>query len=163
MKAIALIIGLLTGISALSQSPLTTVILVRHAEKSTDNPKDPSLSPEGLERAARLAKLLQTEKIVAVYSTHTKRTESTVKEIANSRGLLIENYDASKTDYLDTILQKYAGGTVIICGHSNTVPGAANYLLGNNDLKNFTDSDYDNLLVVTVLEKGKGKLVWLKF
>ncbi len=62
------------------------------------------------------------------------------------------------------MLQKFAGGTIVIAGHSNTVPGLANYLTGKNELQNFDDTDYDNLLIVTVIEKGKtAKLVWLTY
>jgi broad specificity phosphatase PhoE len=145
-----------------AQQNLTTIILVRHAEKASEG-KDPALTPEGMGRAASLSRLLSSTNVTAIYSTKYVRTQSTVQSLAHAKGLTIENYDPSKFDYLDEILKKHAGGVVVICGHSNTVPGAANYLLGNNELKNFEDSDYENLLVVTLSEKGKGKLLWMKY
>ena len=37
----------------------TMIIVVRHAEKSTDDPKDPSLSEHGIARASELAAVLK--------------------------------------------------------------------------------------------------------
>ena len=54
MKKITLIFLFISSI-AYGQS-ITTFILVRHAEKATDDPKDPNLSEAGLMRAQSLAK-----------------------------------------------------------------------------------------------------------
>jgi Fructose-2,6-bisphosphatase len=164
MKKILLlvVVTFFLAIGASAQS-LTTFILVRHAEKANDGSKDPVLTELGTGRAMALSKLLNETKVDAVYSTKTQRTEGTVTPLANAKGLKIVNYNPSKNDYLDQLLQQHKGGTVVICGHSNTIPGAANYLLGNSDLKNFDDADYDNILVVTVSEIGKGKLVWMNY
>ncbi len=164
MKKIIILSGLvlLMAFAASAQS-VTTFILVRHAEKANDGSKDPMLTEQGIARANSLFALLSKTKVDAVYSTHTQRTENTVTPLANAKGLKIINYNPSKNDYLDQLLQQHKGGTVVICGHSNTIPGAANYLLGNSDLKNFDDSDYGNILIVTLSEIGKGKLVWLNY
>lgn len=158
--SIALCFAMVSSLSA--QPNLTTLILVRHAEKAAEG-KDPGLTTEGLARAVSLSRMLSDTKVTAIYSTKYARTETTVQSLANSKGLKIENYDPSKVTYLDDILSKHAGGTIVICGHSNTIPGAANYLLGNNELKNFEDYEYDNILIVTVSEKGKGKLLWMNY
>lgn len=61
MKAIRFIcfcVFLLIGFQAQSQLKVTTVILVRHAEKMVDCTRDPELSPAGKERADRLKAML---------------------------------------------------------------------------------------------------------
>lgn len=146
-----------------AQDQITTFILVRHAEKVSDGSKDPELSPQGLARAASLSRMLSQTKIDAILSTPYIRTQKTVTPLSHAAGLTIQTYDASKFDYLDEALKNYAGGTVVICGHSNTIPGAANYLMGKNDLKNFEDHEYENILIVTVTAKGSGKLVKLNY
>lgn len=148
-----------------AQSPtITTVILVRHAEKGTDDPKDPELSEAGKQRAQRLAEVLKEIKVDAIYSTPYKRTRNTVAPLAEAKGLSIVTYDPSKKDEIDLLLQKFAGGTIVVAGHSNTVPGFANYLTGKTEFQNFDDSDYDNLLIVNVMERGKSaKAVWLTY
>jgi hypothetical protein len=53
---------------------------------------------------------------------------------------------------------------LIICGHSNTVPALANYLIGKDSYKAFEDSDYGNIIIVSVVERGKNaNVVWLNY
>jgi broad specificity phosphatase PhoE len=151
-----------TGASAQDNS-ITTFILVRHAEKGNDG-SDPELKPEGLDRAMKLATMLKNTPVDAVYSSNYKRTRNTVFPLAKEKGIEIQTYDAGKSEVIDTILSKYAGGTVVICGHSNTVPQLANVLTGKQDFKNFEDSDYGNLLIISVVKKGSvAKVTWLSY
>src|SRR5258708_35799448 len=59
--------------------PLTTVIVVRHAEKKIepDNP-DPDLTPTGEARAAELARMFGDAGVNAIFATLYKRTKQTV-------------------------------------------------------------------------------------
>jgi len=47
-------------VSPIVMSADTMIIVVRHAEKATDDPKDPSLSEQGNARANALAAVLKT-------------------------------------------------------------------------------------------------------
>ncbi|MBS1978555.1 MAG: histidine phosphatase family protein [Bacteroidetes bacterium] len=152
---------LVTGLA--QAQVLTTFVLVRHAEKSSEAGKDPALSEAGQQRAVRLAEMLKATKVDAVYSTPYQRTRSTVTPLAEQRGLPVQTYDALKGEAIDEMLQRHHGGTVVVCGHSNTIPWTANYLTGNKDLADFADNEYGNLLIVEVAEKGKSKVVWLKY
>ena len=66
--------------------PVTTVILVRHAEKKIEpaNP-DPDLAPEGVERAQEIARVFGDAGINAIYATQYKRTQQTVKRLRSAR------------------------------------------------------------------------------
>lgn len=163
MKYLTLLFLFSLSLAASAQTQ-TTIILVRHAEKGTDDPKDPELSEAGKQRAQHLAEVLKEIKVDAIYSTPYKRTRNTVAPLAGAKGISVLNYDPSKKEEIDQLLQKFAGGTIVVVGHSNTIPGLANYLTGKSDFQNFDDSDYDNLLVVTVVERGKSaKVVWLTY
>lgn len=118
----------------------TTYILVRHAEKENTK-NDPQLTKEGQERAKRLAALLDKQTIDAIYSTNFNRTRNTVQPLADAKGLQVKFYE-SQPDI--------AGlkGTIVICGHSNTIPALANSLLGKEQFKTFDDSDYGNILII---------------
>jgi len=118
----------------------TTFILVRHAEKESGT-NDPGLSTEGQQRAIALAKILEQQRVNAIYSTNFNRTKSTVKPLADAKGIGIQTYDKEPD------LSKVSG-TVVICGHSNTIPALANKLLGKDQFKNFEDSDYGNILII---------------
>ena len=162
MKKILLLFFLLSCFYVQAQQ-ITTFILVRHAEKTAGGLSDPDLTDAGHLRATRLAAFLKETKIDAIYSTAFKRTTNTVMPLAKDKGLGLFSYDPLKTGPIDEMISKYPGGTIVVCGHSNTVPWTANYLIGKEEYKNFNDGDYDNILVVTITEKGKGKVVWLKY
>lgn len=115
-----------------------TFILVRHAEKEATG-TDPNLTKEGEARALSLAKLLEMQKIDAIYSTNFNRTKNTVKPLADAKGLTI------RTDEPDLSSLK---GTIVICGHSNTIPQLANKLIGKEEFKNFDDKDFGNILII---------------
>lgn len=142
---------------------MTTLILVRHAEKVDDGTKDPGLTEDGVDRANALVDMFGATKIDAIYSTPLKRTQGTVEPLSKLKGLSIQDYKPMNGEDMDKILEDHNGGTVFISGHSNTTPWVANYFLGTQELSDFADSDYDNLIILSVLEKGNAKLAWLTY
>jgi broad specificity phosphatase PhoE len=165
-----ILLTLLTFLSfeAFSQDA-TTFILVRHAEKETNvgndqmMAKDPPLSKGGEERAVRLQQLLDKQPIGVILSTNYKRTRTTVEPTAKAKNLTVETYESLKAPQLEELIAKHKGGVVLIAGHSNTVPGLANLLLGSNKFANYDDADYGNVLIVTVTSVGKGTVVHVRY
>src|SRR5438034_11317250 len=78
--------------------PVTTVILVRHAEKNIEpsNP-DPDLSPAGRARAQELVHVLGEEGVNAIYATQYRRTQDTVRPLAAKHGLSVNLVNAKNT------------------------------------------------------------------
>lgn len=148
---------------ATAQDEVTTFILVRHAEKSNDDPRDPSLSEAGVKRAQALKHLLSQAEVSALYSTPYKRTRSTVQPIAEATGLEIQTYDPRSGDFLKEIMEKYKGKTVVVSGHSNTTPLVANLLIGKQKYQQLSEKDYSKVFVVTVSEIGKGTATILTY
>src|ERR1043166_6809469 len=105
---------------------ITTFILVRHAEKVADGSQDPELSQAGIERSIKLAELLKNTKIDAVYSTNFKRTRNTVSAVAKEKSLETKLYESSKPAEIDRMISENTGKTILVVGHSNTIPGIAN-------------------------------------
>ncbi len=141
---------------SVSVSAQTTYILVRHAEKESGSSNqmmsnDPMLSKEGEARALSLAKLLEKQPIDAIYSTNYNRTRNTVMPLAEAKGIAVQIYEKQP----DVANMK---GTVVICGHSNTIPALANLLIGKEQFKNFEDSDYGNILIIK-----DGSLIHLRY
>ena len=155
----------LFAFTVLAQQKVTTVILIRHAEKMVDGSSDPDLTESGRTRAVLLADLLSKAKIDAIYSTHYRRTENTVAPLAQRHGLIVQNYDGGKMPEVDAMLAKHQGGTIVICGHSNTTPAIVNYLIGKKDeFKNFDDEDYGNLVIVSLASNdSEAKTIWLRY
>jgi broad specificity phosphatase PhoE len=165
-KLLLLLVWITCAVPTTAQTkPITTLILVRHAEKDlTQSTSDPDLSPEGKQRAARLAKILQSVDITAVYSTEFKRTRQTVEAVAAARSLALAPYDARATRDIDAMLSTHAGGTILVSGHSNTVPQFLNYLIGEEKYKPMGDGEYGNLIVVSVSQRGlDAKVLWLTY
>lgn len=144
--------------------PMTTVILVRHAEKNIEptNP-DPDLSPAGLERAQEIARVFSESNINAIYATQFKRTQQTVKPLADRTGLTVSLLDASQTDELLSRIQStHRGQTVFVAGHNNTIPAIVSTLSGETHPL-IPESEYDNLYIVTIYRFGKAKVLKLKY
>jgi 2,3-bisphosphoglycerate-dependent phosphoglycerate mutase len=164
-KGIIVLFALLVCYHTKAQPGVTTVMLIRHAEKVNDDSRDPDLSVEGRARAQSLVKILKKTKVDAIYSTGYKRTRNTVIPLALAKGLPVLGYSGSRMEEVDSMLQKFRGGTILICGHSNTTPAIINYLTGHKDeYQRFDDNDYGNLVMVLLVERGKNvKVSWHRY
>ncbi len=158
MKSLILLFCLFSTAVVAQQEKITTLILVRHAEKASDG-KDPELSEAGVARAQRLAAFLSNTAIGAVYSTNYKRTQNTVAQIAREKNLSITNYELMTLDHLRELTNRFAGKTILIAGHSNTIPQIANALLGRSQFQTFSDSEYGTILILSVVDAGKNASV----
>jgi broad specificity phosphatase PhoE len=95
--------------------PVTTVILVRHAEKKLEpNNQDPDLAPEGVERAHEIARVFVDAGVNAIYATQYKRTQQTVKPLSDRTGVAVTLLDANQTEQLlrriQTTYQQHGSG-----------------------------------------------------
>ena len=154
----------LEHISAAPETPLT-VILVRHAEKAVVPPenKDPDLSAAGQARAELIKKMFGEAGVTAIYVTQFKRTQQTVKPLADKLGVPVTQVEAKKTsDLIKQIRSQNAGQVIFIAGHNNTVPEII-AALGGPKLPNIPETDYDNLFILTVLNDRSTRLLKLKY
>jgi broad specificity phosphatase PhoE len=144
--------------------PVTTVILVRHAEKVIDpNNSDPDLSPAGQARAQEIVRIFSDAGINAIYATQYKRTQQTVKPLADKLGLPVNQVNSKSTaDLLAQIRSQNSGQVVFIAGHNNTVPEII-AALGGPTFPTIPETEFDNLYIVTVYRTGKAKVVKLKY
>ena len=112
------------GIAPRGTTPdVPRVIVLRHAEKGTNDPRDPSLSSAGTERAARVAARLANAPVTAVYATGYRRTRDTAAPAAAAHGLSVQSYDPAEIAAFAAALRAAdIDGVVLIIGHSNTVP-----------------------------------------
>ena len=119
----------------------TTLILVRHAEKDTGD--NPSLSLLGKQRAEKLPSLFPNAKPDEFYSTAYNRTVQTLEPWANARGKTIQTYDAGNQADFASRLKTQKGKTIVVAGHSNTIPTLANLLLNTSK---YSDSTTMNII-----------------
>ena len=144
--------------------PVTTIVLVRHAEKVIDpNNNDPDLSPAGQARAQELVRVLGDSGVNAIYATQYKRTQQTAKPLADKLGLPVMQINSKSTaDLITQIRTQHRGQTVFVVGHNNTVPEII-AALGGPQYPTIPETEFDNLYIVTVYRTGKAKVVKLKY
>src|SRR5690606_16847507 len=125
-----LLLSALFFFSLVELSAQVTIFIVRHAEKEASSSRDPELSAEGKARAEELSRILQKVHINEIYSTPYKRTRNTVAPVAERLGLDIKSYDPAAQDKFTKVLKSASGKTILISGHSNTIPALLNLLTG---------------------------------
>lgn len=149
------------AISAQAQQGPTVVVLVRHAEKGAVPANDPPLTEGGVARAKALVAALADTHVDAVIATPTVRTRETARAVAELRGLAIESVAlGAKEEHVRAVadaVRKHAGQTVLVVGHSNTIPAIIG-ALGGPKLSDLCDDQYSNLFTL-VLTPGRVQLV----
>lgn len=134
-----------------------TVLVTRHAEKASLS-ADPDLSPEGQRRAEALARLDDAQRVTTIITTQYKRTIQTAQPLAEQRAIQprIVNATANPAD-LNTlaadILASAEQGTVLVVGHSNTVPLIIRALGGPDGLF-LSEESFGDLFILSIDEAG---------
>lgn len=152
------------GLSAVDQ-PSLTLILVRHSEKKIVPPenKDPDLSPAGVARAEELVRMFGDTGISAIYATQYKRTQQTVKPLADKLGLQINQVEAKKTsDLVKQIRSRKPGEIIFVAGHNNTVPEII-AAFGGPQLPIIPETEFNNLYILIVQSDGSARLLQMKY
>ncbi len=136
-----------------------TFIVVRHAEKGSEDPRDPSLSAAGRLRADALVENLGGQPLAAAYASAFKRTQQTAQPSARASGIEVTTYDAAQpaAEFASQLRAKHAHGTVLVVGHSNTVPDIVAALCACA-VAPLADDDYGDLYAVRLDGAGGATL-----
>lgn len=127
----------------------TTVVLVRHAEK-TGQGDDPDLTEGGVVRSLRLAETLAGLDVAAVYTSEFRRTAGTAGPLCQAKKLQAKVVPAADAAALASRLRRdHPGRVAVVVGHSNTLPAVAK-ALGVKDQIAIGDDEYDRLFIVTL-------------
>jgi broad specificity phosphatase PhoE len=148
MKIIVSLLLLLVFQQTIAQSKTTTIYFIRHAEKADSSP-NPELSEDGIKRAVRWTKFFEKTPIDVFYTTLTRRTQLTTSTIATSKQKDMIFYDFSKFSLKETI-EKHTGKTILIVGHSNTIPQQINTFLGEEVYQQIDENEFGNLYTITI-------------
>lgn len=158
------VLALLLALLPVPVSDLTTVILVRHAEKVASTGDDPALSETGAARAAELARILADVPVDVIYTTQFLRTRDTAAPLAKARGLEAVVVTAGKTyatEMAKIIREKHAGKTVLVVGHSNSTSNLLREL-GVKNPPSIDETRYDDLFIYTI-SGNTSRLVPLRY
>lgn len=142
----------------------TVVVVVRHAEKATDDPRDPTLTAAGEARAQALARRLEPTGLDVVYATQYRRTQLTAAPAAAQAGhdVTVRPVDAANAatygaDLALALRALPAGSTALVVGHSNTVPGIVAALSGEA-APEMLETEYDRYTVIVLDADGKARV-----
>lgn len=99
-------------------------VVIRHAEKLDDGTRDPELSTGGRSRAGVIAERLRHTPLESTWASQYRRTLQTADAAARAHDVPIVRYDAGEAPRVlaERLRATRAGGTILIVGHSNTVP-----------------------------------------
>jgi broad specificity phosphatase PhoE len=150
-----------------SATTTTVVVLARHAEKDLSSIQDPPLSAEGEQRAQRLAQMFGRGKgagrIDAIYVSDARRTQQTAAPLAERLGKQVVIVPAADTKGLAArVMHEHAGESVLIIGHSNTVPELI-HELGDIDVPPIGDDEYDTLYVLSIPSFGNASVLRMEY
>lgn len=152
---------------ALAEAEESTFILVRHAEK-VDDSRDPLLNDAGQARARALVEVLDHADLDAVYVTQYRRTRLTALPAASAAGLTpVEDpvggdLDAWASSFADRLRSSHPGETVLVVGHSNTIP-LLTRVLCDCEVDSLADSDYDRLFIVRARGERNPSLIQARY
>jgi broad specificity phosphatase PhoE len=153
-----LLVGSLVAAAPLAAQDSTVIVLVRHAEKAVVEAgnNDPPLSEAGTARAQALQEVLAGRHFDAVVATDRQRTQASAAAVLQANGLAPEivplRYGAAHVDSVAAAVRRHAGHTVLVVGHSNTVPALV-HALGGPQLPDLCEPQFSNLFVL-VLKPG---------
>ena len=153
---------------------IKTVFLVRHAERADEPRQDPPLTEKGVARSEALVRLLGAADIKAIYTSQFARTKLTAEPLAKQLGLTVTPLslktspsnpraiaEESTKETVDKIMS-LTGGSVLVVGHSNSIPDVIK-MLGGDVVPTIDEKKFDDLFVVTVYANGKAKVIHLKY
>lgn len=141
--------------------PLTTVILVRHADRTGTVDQINSI---GLIRADELDRILDKVEINAIYTSTALRTQQTVEEISTTLGITPIIYDPSNIPNLASdILTGFKGKIVLVSGHSNTIPQTINELGYIPSLVDIPHNEYDRIYILEIVGNKATRLLEMEY
>lgn len=138
--------------------PVTTVVIVRHAEKADDRDPDSPLSAAGQARARALVPQLAAFAPQALVVSQRRRTVETLAPLAAYLKLTPLVRDNAKVpDLAAELLRDFRGKTVVIGWHHGPHEPLARALGVTETLPTWTSTTYDRIWVIRVDAKGAAR------
>lgn len=130
---------------------ITTIYLVRHAEKDlTDSTDNPPLTEVGYQRADNLATTLKDVHFNGLFSTDLHRTKNTLLPLAQQQNITIVDYPyydwQTMLDSLKITYQK----NYLIGGHGDNLLEMIDYLQARRPQPSLGKHEYDNIFKVSI-------------
>ena len=154
------------GLAVFGSARTTVVVLVRPVEKELGTIDDPPLSPEGEQRAQRLAQMFGAAKgaggLDALYVSDVRRAQQTAAPLADRLG--IRPVVVAANDVVGAaarVMREHDGGTVLIIASGNTLPQLVRELSGLEI--GINEDEPNTLYIVSLPTFGHPNMLRLKY
>ena len=142
-----------------SAPPATVVIVVRHAERAPGQ-GDPPISEAGQARARALAEIGKAAGVSAVITTQLQRSRQTAQPLFEALGIMpvvvtTQSDVAKHAADVAAAVRQFTGKTVLVVGHSNTVPAIV-AALGGPRYADLCEPEYDTIITLVLDAEGGG-------
>ncbi len=146
-------VGLRNLVFFMKKKSYSTVFVLRHAEYDVISGvpnQGLHLNSLGVARAEQLGKVLCDADVNEIFVSDFVRTQETAQELATNMSLAPIIYSNSNIqNIVQQIKTNYIGKTIVIVGHSNTVPQIINEFILGSPVINI-DYEFHNLFVITL-------------
>jgi broad specificity phosphatase PhoE len=130
----------------------TVVVVARHADRLPGQKTD-ELSAAGVARSRELARVLEKAGVSVIIHSDTRRAAQTAAPLAEALGISPIVMPAKDYAAIAGEARRHPGATVLIVGHSNTVPPII-AALGGPQLPDLGDAEFDDLAVLSLCRCG---------
>jgi len=165
----AALLMLVAAVVYWNSATTTTIVVIRHAEKQIGTIDDAPLSPQGEQRATRLAQMFGDPeafgRVEQIYVTDTRRTQQTVAGLAQRLALkpVVLQGKLSPGEIARRVLHENRGRLALVVGHGNTVPQIVKELSDARQVPALGEEEFDTMYVVTVPTIGKSSVLRMKY
>jgi len=137
------------------------IMVLRHADRLPD-PQD-GLTEAGHERARLLARMLSKSGVTRAYCTKFTRARQTLEPLKAMLGEALTVKPGNDTDETVQEVKSLPGdATIIIVGHSDTVPTIVE-ALGGGAIAAISPDEFDNLFILSRTSISAAGMLKLKF
>jgi phosphohistidine phosphatase SixA len=155
IAALALLLATFSASGPAATPAQPNIYVMRHLHTPA-GVSDPDLTAEGMKYAAEVADWFQRDPPNAIYASSTKRAQQTAEPLARRLKLTLKTYDPRDTPGLLAAVSLETG-TVLIVGHSNTVPDIIEKLGGKRPA-DLTHEDFGDIWHVAGPERATSRV-----
>jgi phosphohistidine phosphatase SixA len=165
LTMLAVVFALIVAFVIYRSATTTVVVLVRPVEKEAGTIDDPPLSPDGEQRAERLAEMLGEKtgvgRIDAIYVSDARHAQQVITPLADRLGkrpVVIPSGDVGAM--ASRLTRGHDRESVLFVGNGNNVPQLVQELSGI-EVGPVTEKEHDTLYVVSIPTFGRASVLRL--
>jgi phosphohistidine phosphatase SixA len=165
LTMLAVVFALVVAFAVYRSASTTVVVLVRPAEKEAGTIDDPPLSPDGEQRAERLAEMFGDStgvgRLDAIYVSDARRAQQVIMPLADRLGkrpVVVPSGDIGAI--ASRLTRGHDSESVLFVGNGSNVPQLVRELSGI-DVGPVTVKEHDTLYVVSIPTFGRASVLRL--